>query len=424
VEAWVFGLIDKSKGYLFSSRELREIIASSLQAVRQEVEQLDGNRLLNSAPADLVRYVVDKYGLTAPTLKRDAWSATEQEIQVDVRHDQRRYITDRSRPALIPGQRIEIEVPIEGDTELLYAQASTVTMSPPRAVVRGSSLFLTFEIAHDAGQGDVRQDADRILNEIEQHLGWIKGDLSGFNERLAAEAERAIAARRDRILANQGRASALGIPLKARPDAPKTYAVPQLRRKLAPSLPAATTAAFVPEPALDMANYEHILSVLQNMAHVMERSPSAFETMREEDLRQHFLVQLNGQFEGAATAETFNVNGKTDILLRANGRNVFIAECKFWKGPKQYRETIDQLLGYTAWRDAKTAIIVFNRGTGLSTVLAGIKAETEGHKNFKRALPRSSETGFRYVFHHASDSNREFLLTVLVFDVPSVAAAT
>ncbi|MFM9616172.1 hypothetical protein ACKI18_46870, partial [Streptomyces niveiscabiei] len=62
---------------------------------------------------------------------------------------------------------------------------------------------------------------------------------------------------------------------------------------------------------------------------MMERSPTAFKTMGEEDLRQHFLVQLNGQFDGAATGETFNYEGKTDILLRVAGRNIFIAECKF-----------------------------------------------------------------------------------------------
>lgn len=167
-----------------------------------------------------------------------------------------------------------------------------------------------------------------------------------------------------------------------------------------------------------MDNYNHILSVIQNMAHVMERSPSAFKEMGEEDLRQHFLVQLNGQFEGAATGETFNVNGKTDILLRANGRNVFIAECKFWKGPKHYRETIDQLLGYTAWRDTKTAILVFNRGTAMSTVLDGIRNETSLHKNFKRQFDWKHESGYRYFFHHNGDTNREFMLTVLVFDVP------
>ena len=56
------------------------------------------------------------------------------------------------------------------------------------------------------------------------------------------------------------------------------------------------------------------------------------------------------------------------------GRNVFIAECKFWKGPKAFSEAIDQLLGYATWRDSKTAILVFNRGTETSTVLTGIDA--------------------------------------------------
>lgn len=73
---------------------------------------------------------------------------------------------------------------------------------------------------------------------------------------------------------------------------------------------------------------------MQDMTLVMERSPDAFKTMNEEALRQHFLVQLNAQFEGKATGQTFNMAGKTDILLREGERNVFIAECKFWKGPK------------------------------------------------------------------------------------------
>jgi len=92
--------------------------------------------------------------------------------------------------------------------------------------------------------------------------------------------------------------------------------------------------------------YQHILNVMDNMTKVMERSPHTFETMQEEDIRQHFLVQLNGQYEGQATGETFNFQGKTDILIRSEGRNIFIAECKFWKGPKGFSETVDQLLSY------------------------------------------------------------------------------
>ena len=165
-------------------------------------------------------------------------------------------------------------------------------------------------------------------------------------------------------------------------------------------------------------DYEHILRVLENMVRVMERSPSAFASMDEEALRSHFLVQLNGHYEGQATGETFNYEGKTDILVRSEGKNVFIAECKFWSGPKKLVETINQLLGYSSWQDTKVAVIVFNRKRDFSKVLAAIPETVKSHPNFKRELPGSSETTFRYRFAHRDDRNREMILTVLAFDVP------
>ena len=43
-------------------------------------------------------------------------------------------------------------------------------------------------------------------------------------------------------------------------------------------------------------------------------------------------MQLNGQYEGTATGETFNGLGKSDIIVRQNTANVFVAECKIWEG--------------------------------------------------------------------------------------------
>ena len=95
------------------------------------------------------------------------------------------------------------------------------------------------------------------------------------------------------------------------------------------------------------------------MAFVMERNPQSFATLDEEAIRDHFLVPLNAQFSGEATGETFNHQGKTDILIRHKDNNIFIAECKFWGGEQLLLETIDQLLRYTQWRDTKTAILSF-----------------------------------------------------------------
>jgi hypothetical protein len=105
------------------------------------------------------------------------------------------------------------------------------------------------------------------------------------------------------------------------------------------------------------------------------------------------------------------------------GKNVFIAECKFWKGEKQLLETIDQLLSYLSWRDTKAAILVFSRNANFSDVLAKITTTVPKHPCFKRDLGKAGETTFRYVFRQPSDANREIVLSVLAFDVPAPAKA-
>lgn len=413
----MFGSIDKSKGLLFVTHDLDLILRNTAQSAQKEVEALDANGLLNTAPEDLKHYLVEKYSVTPITLLHDQWYADSQEVQVDVRYDRMRWIEDTSRPVMIPGERIEVRVPFDGDSELFYARANTSTLNPPRAVIEKNELVLRYDSPADQAR-EVRPLVDQVLTDIEQHLGWQRSMIDAHNTALPAVAEQAIQQRRARLLAQSQRAEALGIPIKRRADAPKTYTVPTARRKAAPTLPPATTAQFKPEPVWAMEQYEQALKIMQDMALVMERSPEAFKSMDEEALRQHFLVQLNGQFEGKATGETFNMAGKTDILLREGDRNVFIAECKFWKGPKAFGEAIDQLIGYATWRDGKAAVLVFNRGTDTSTVLSGIDATAKAHGNFKRTVNWPHESGFRYVFHSNGDANREMTLTVLVFHVP------
>jgi hypothetical protein len=152
---------------------------------------------------------------------------------------------------------------------------------------------------------------------------------------------------------------------------------------------------------------------------MMERSPSAFASMGEEHLRDHILVILNAQFEGQATGETFNRAGKTDILVREKDRNVFVAECKLWNGPRSLTDAIDQVLRYTCWRDTKVAVIVFNRRKDISTVLAAIPKAVTEHPSCKKRLEYQAEGGFRFLFGQKDDPNRELVLTVKVFDVPS-----
>jgi hypothetical protein len=56
--------------------------------------------------------------------------------------------------------------------------------------------------------------------------------------------------------------------------------------------------------------------------------------MSEENRRQTIVGTLNTHCQGRASAEAFNYQGKTNILIRYEDRNLFICECKFWTGPE------------------------------------------------------------------------------------------
>ena len=153
------------------------------------------------------------------------------------------------------------------------------------------------------------------------------------------------------------------------------------------------------------------------MARVIELNPTAFASMGEEDLRWLFLIPLNLKYEGQASGEAFNYLGKTDILVRERDRNLFVAECKVWNGPRSLSSAIDQVLGYVTWRDTRTAVLLFSRKAGFSRVLEQIPTTVKSHAGFRRELSKVGETSFRYVVARPDDSAREVNLTVLAFDL-------
>ncbi|HKT30726.1 hypothetical protein [Dyella sp.] len=394
------------------------MLENKLGSMRAQVESMNPDQLLNSSEDDLVSALVKECRVEPISLAESDIYVDQVETQIDVSGDRDRHIRDRSRPFHISGTANKFFVPFSGDSGLFHCRPSTFTSASPIGDVSGNELVLTYtSTGHDAQS--IRTQFDRDLAEINRYLQWIKSDVASHNRGVQAEAQVAVKRRKEKILANRGLVSSLGFPMRQRTNAPKTYVAPEIKRKPAVRLPTASTAAFKPEPTLDTKEYEHILSVIDNMVLVMERSPRAFAGMQEEDLRQHFLVQLNGQYEGQATGETFNYEGKTDILIRAEGRNVFIAECKFWRGEKMFAETLDQILGYVSWRDTKTAVLLFNRNKDFSGVLETAKGAIAAHPNFKHFVEYRREAGWRTIFHHRDDRNRELTVTVHAYDVPT-----
>jgi len=321
----------------------------------------------------------------------------------------------------VDAQCYTLEMPFTGDRDLFFCRGSTFNMNPPRGSVGGNVISTTL-VTRQPTADQINAAFEQFLRDLDEHLDWLRPDVVRWNESIAGVVDTHVQARRARADQAGAVASGLKFALKPRTDAAATFAAPvAARKKITPQLPPARPAA-PPEPALSDAIYRDILDTLQQMAEVMERSPHAYADMDEETLRFQFLVPLNAKFEGEARGEVFNYGGKTDILITSQGRNIFIGECKIWKGEKALADAIDQVLGYLSWRDTKAAILLFNRNRSFSDVLAKIRSTVEKHAQCVSFDGKRGETELAFTFARPDDANRKLKLTVLAFDIPGNAA--
>ena len=407
--------------WMFSEGELSSALQSNERRMRNEIDNLGEDHLLNTRQEELSEYFLQKYRVELLRIDESQIQMEYEDVQIDVSQRFGYFAYHTGRTTYVTGTRIIFHVPFSGDKALFRLRPSTFSFELPYMTVTDSEMILVYDMTPaemEADPNEIRGNFDSQLAKLKQWLEWIESDVAPFNAALPSKVSHAISSRREKILKDKNLAETIGFPLRRKPGLTETYVAPQVKRILRPALPP-PISPYKPEPILEAEEYEYILTILNSMAVTMERNPKVFSGMDEESLRHFFLAVLNSHYEGQATGETFNYEGKTDILVRVEGKNIFVAECKFWKGQESLTGAIDQLLSYATWRDTKTAILVFNREVRMSTVLPKIPAIVTGHANFVREIPCESETGFRYVLRHRDDPDRELTLTVLVFDVPA-----
>jgi hypothetical protein len=202
-----------------------------------------------------------------------------------------------------------------------------------------------------------------------------------------------------------------------RADAASVFAVDPPKRAR-PSLTEAVSSspAFAPDPGISEDGFSAILQEIDSVATAVQRLPRTFATMPEESLRDVLLVVLNNRF-GPASGETFSRKGKTDIFIPYAGdeRAVFIAECKWWSGPKAFRDAIAQLLGYVTWRDTHAALVVFVKRGQPTTIAQTATTELQAHPLFKRMSAAAGRDVFTLRNH--DDENKELHVALLLVPV-------
>jgi hypothetical protein len=269
---------------------------------------------------------------------------------------------------------------------------------------------------------DAKTAVDAVIAQIGEYLPNVKRILETYTPRFKQFAKSKLLDRYNELRANAQATRALAniaVPVRKRTDdVAKTFVNPVRKQVPIPDTPKAAH-----DPVLELQAYDDILATITAMAHGIERSPGTFEGMDEEDIRIVLLVGLNAVYEGKATGETFNGEGRSDILIRVADRNIFIAECLVWDGEKYLLKKLDeQLLRYAVWRDTKTALIVFNRSKNLSSVLQTINTTLSNHEQFVRKICDVTPTSFRYLFRKKDDPGQHFYVTTLAFNVPEKPA--
>lgn len=388
-----------SDDVLFFKYDLTLMIQNQQKELVAELDRMSDEQLLNTTMGQLEDYCVEKYRIDLPVLGEPQVEQRRTKMMVG-RYGQE-FGWGNEGGVQVDAEQFTLEVPYTGDEALFWTRGNQWNSMPPRGSV--NSRFVSTSILLREPDADrINQEFDRFIKDLNEWLGYLRGDVETWNGRIGQVVHQHVDQRRQRAEKAQTAASGLKFAMKARADGAATFSAPVARKKIAPVLPKPAPNA-APEPVLSNEAYRDILDTLQQMSEVMERSPHAFAAMDEETLRFQFLIPLNARFEGEARGEVFNYGGKTDILITYKGRNIFIAECKIWKGAAALTEAIDQLLGYLSWRDTKAVLMVFNRNKAFSNVLAQIEPTVTAHPSFVSADGKTGETEFQYTFHHRDD---------------------
>lgn len=385
----------------------------------REIKSLENEYVLKASQTELEDYYIDKVTIQPLILYHEQhYIEKKSKIQRDVSGEYGRVVLPGQR-GFVPGTRMDIAIPYEGNPELWRIGASAFNSGDyPEIEVRADTIVFSISFPDDSAVAEeLKSKINKHINSLADAVQNLNRDIDNHNRTAPQAIRSAIQSKRQLAESAVGAVSALGIPMKRR-DEPLTYVAPTKRRQSPVRRPKVATEKYKPEPVLEEAEYKHILEVMRSMSMVIERDPNAFTTLGEEDIRTHFLLQLNGHYEGSATGETFNASGKTDILIRIEDKNIFIAECKFWKGPKSFNDAIDQLLGYLSWRDSKCALLMFNKTKDSSSVRQKMHEVMQSRPEHRRTISHDLLDDSRYVFVKESDPGRDIIITTQLYDFP------
>jgi hypothetical protein len=389
----------------FAMNSVHKVFEDISGKIKADVEAIPREQLLQADVDELAQQFVVRYAVECASL---AGAATVEELP---------FAPSVQYPT------VAVHFPISGNPQVFNWQDVTHPVINGQVEFKPTEILLRMRIDPDRHfDRDVKAKVGHVREQLEGWLAAVRDKLKLFNPSIKDSAKNIITRRLAEFAKHRSMTEKIektGFRLHRRDDGAERIIVPVKPKEIKIVAPQAAAKADACAE-LSVADYDAILQLIQDMVRVFERSPSTFRKMQEEELRTILLVALNGVFKGNATGETFNGDGKTDIMIRVNNNNIFIAECLIWDGPEHFKKKLsEQLFGYSTWHDSKLAAIVFNRNKKITEVVEKMREAVASLDNCVGPVTYKATSGCRHRFRRQDDPQKEFLLTCLAFEVPT-----
>ena len=324
---------------------------------------------------------------------------------------------------------VTLQIPYTGSRQAFTFRPSQIPSDALEAIITDKHVILSVTQA-DTDSYNAEQillGQERIL---QRWVGLVNADITHLERHVRSLVTGRLNQRKELRLRHDQLRTTFTIPLR-HVNLTNSLEIPvqPITATLSPGQPAGDGRQ--PDWRLADTVYEQMIGTVIGFARALERRPaSALQLIpAEETLRDWLLFLLNANYEGIdgspvfVAGETVNGSGKTDILIRHQGLNAFIGECKFWDGPSKFDEAINQLLSYTVWRDTKAAIILFITRRNATAAINQATKRLTCHPQYRRTKT-APDPSQRRDFLFASPHDQQRAISLALLPVVVTAATT
>lgn len=124
---------------LFNRVDIFNVIEHQKHELKNAFQKVT-NAELDADPVALAARLIEQFSINVPVLDEDKKYALTKETQVDVSHDPRRSISNRSQPFYIAGTEVRIVIPFHGDASVFDVQPTSFTLNPPFGEIRENEM--------------------------------------------------------------------------------------------------------------------------------------------------------------------------------------------------------------------------------------------------------------------------------------------